>query len=97
MHVPAEECKAGFGRVRYMGGASVNIAVMRLNMQALAISALWQSQYCHSTSAGLAKQQFEAGFTPVFVPVCFLLTVPKPSLDPWANQTPSNAQRIQTI
>lgn len=53
-------------------------------MQALAIFALLQSQYCHSASAGLAKQQLDAAFTSVLLylwcVVCFVLTMPKKSL-----------------
>lgn len=64
-------------------------------MQALATSALSQSQYCHRASAGLAKQQLDAAFPPVPLYllgfVCLLLTMPKKSLAQWGNPTPSNA------
>lgn len=66
-----------------------------LGVQALATSALLQSQYCHRASAGLAKQQLDAAFLPVPLYlqcfVCLPLTMPKKSLAQWGNQTPSNA------
>lgn len=44
-------------------------------MQALATSALLQSQYCHRASAGLAKQQLDAAFPPVPLYLrCFCLS-----------------------
>lgn len=53
-------------------------------MQALATSALLQSQYCHRASAGLAKQQLDAAFPPVPLYlrcfVCLFLTMPKKKL-----------------
>jgi len=68
-------------------------------MLAVAISAVLQSQYCQSASAGLAKQQLYAAFTSVrlylWCIVCLLLTMPKKSLAQWGNQTPSNPEEYR--